>query len=168
MGIYYDFETTMGMFDVRYNGSFYNKFEQTASGALSTAVVAAKEADPTITYPLEGLGDLLGINGNQNKRHSASISWRKDDWAASFQGFKIGGFDQILSNGTPFRIPSMTTYNAKFDYGFEFGETDMRLRLGINNVTDERAPIADESFGFAKDAHRDWGRYYYLDLKISL
>ena len=62
----------------------------------------------------------------------------------------------------------MTTYNAKFDYGFEIGETDMRVRLGINNFTDERAPIADASYGFFQDAHRDWGRYYYVDLRISL
>ena len=168
VGIYYNFETAIGMFDLRYNGSYYGKFEQTASGELTTTVLAAKEADPTITYPLEGLGDLLGINGNQDERHSASIAWRKEDWSASVQGFKVGGFNQILANGDPFRIPSMTTYNAKFDYGFDIGDTDMRIRLGLNNFTDERAPIADESYGFAKDAHRDWGRYYYVDLKISL
>jgi len=168
VGVYYSFETDLGMFDLRFNHSHYSKFEQTASGELSTAVLAAKEADPTITYPLEGLGDLLGINGNQDNRYSASLAWRKNDLAASVQGFKISGFDQILANGDAFGIPSMTTFNTKFDYGFDIGDTDMRLRLGVNNVTDERAPIADESFGFSKDAHRDWGRYFYLDLRISL
>ena len=168
IGFYYNFETAIGMFDLRYNGSFYETFEQTASGELSTAVLAAKDADPTIVYPLIGLGDLLGINGNQENRHSASVAWQKNDWAASVQGFRISGFDQILSNGDAFPIPSMNTYNAKFDYGFEIGETDMRVRLGINNFTDERAPIADASYGFFQDAHRDWGRYYYVDLRISL
>ena len=32
IGIYYTFETGFGMFDLRYNGSFYETFEQTASG----------------------------------------------------------------------------------------------------------------------------------------
>ena len=168
IGLYYTFETGIGMFDLRYNGSFYETFEQTASGELSTAVVAAKEADPTIVYPLVGLGDLLGIDGNQDSRHSAMVSWQNDTFAASIQGFRISSFDEVLSNGDLFPIPSMTTYNTKFDYRFEVAETDMRVRLGINNVTDERAPLADESFGFFKDAHRDWGRYYYLDLRISL
>ncbi len=77
VGIYYNFETAIGMFDLRYNGSFYGKFEQTASGELSTAVLAAQEADPTIVYPLRGLGDLLGIDGNQDERHSASVAWRE-------------------------------------------------------------------------------------------
>jgi outer membrane receptor protein involved in Fe transport len=62
----------------------------------------------------------------------------------------------------------MTTYNAKLDYRFEIGKTDMRVRLGMNNVTDERAPIADSSYGFLQDAHRDWGRYYYVDVRIGL
>ena len=168
IGLYYMFETNIGMFDLRYNGSFYETFEQTASGELSTTVLAAQDADPTIVYPLIGLGDLLGINGNQENRHSASIAWQKNDWAASVQGFRISSFDQILSNGDAFPIPSMTTYNAKFDYGFEIGETDMRVRLGINNFTDERAPIADASYGFFQDAHRDWGRSYYVDLMIRL
>lgn len=168
VGIYYNFETPIGMFDFRYNGSFYGEFEQTASSELSTEVLAAQEADPTIVYPLRGLGDLLGIDGNQDERHAASVAWARGDWAASIQGFKIGGFDQILSSGAAFRIPSMTTYNAKFDYAFDIGDTDMRIRLGLNNLTDERAPIADTSYGFFQDAHRDWGRYYYLDLKVSL
>jgi len=114
------------------------------------------------------LGDLLGINGNQKDRHTASVSWRKNDWRASIQGFKIGSFDQILSSGDPFHIPSMTTYNTKVDYNFELGSTDMRVRLGLNNITDERAPLADSSYGFYQDAHRDWGRYYYVDLMIRL
>ena len=168
VGVYYTFETGFGMFDLRYNGSFYETFEQTASGELSTAVLAAKEADPTIVYPIVGLGDLLGIDGNQESRHSVMVAWQNENFAASVQGFSISSFDEVLSNGDLFPIPSMTTFNTKFDYRFDVNETDVRVRLGINNITDERAPLADESFGFFKDAHRDWGRYYYLDLRVRL
>ena len=168
IGAYYDVDTSLGSFYFRYNGSFYTEFKQTATGDLSKTVEAAKEADPTITYPIDGLGDLLGIDGNQENRHSASATWSRGDVAASLSGFRISGFNQILSNGDPFYIPSMTTYNLKFDYSFDIGETDMRFRIGANNITDERAPIADESYGFAKDAHRDWGRYVYVDLRFRL
>ncbi|MDJ0758240.1 MAG: TonB-dependent receptor [Woeseiaceae bacterium] len=167
IGVYYDFDTEYGEFSLSYNGSFYTKFEQIASSTLSVEVEAAKAADSTIVYPLTGLGDLLGLDGNQEDRHSASIAWRKGDLSASLQAFKISGFNEELSNGDLFRIPSMTTYNTKVDYRFELQEIDTRVRLGVNNITDERAPIADESFGFFKDAHRDWGIYYYLDLMVS-
>jgi len=168
IGAYYDVDSSLGNFSFRYNGSFYTEFRQTATGVLSTTVLAAKEADPTISYPLDGLGDLLGIDGNQESRHSASVSWSKGDMAAALSGFRISDFNQILSSGDPFYIPSMTTYNLKLDYKFDIGETDMRFRLGVNNLADERAPIADESYGFAKDAHRDWGRYVYVDLRFRL
>jgi outer membrane receptor protein involved in Fe transport len=168
IGAYYDVDTSFGSFYFRYNGAFYTEFKQTATGELSTTVLAAKEANPTITYPLDGLGNLLGIDGFQENRHSASVTWSKGDLAASLTGFRISGFEQILSSGAPFYIPSMTTFNAKFGYSFDIGDTDMRVQLGVNNLADERAPIADESYGFAQDAHRDFGRYAYLDLRIRL
>ena len=167
IGVYYDFDTAIGEWSLSYNGAYYTKFEQSASSALSTQVLAAQQADPTIVYPLVGLGDLLGIDGNQEDRHSANVTWRNGDFAASVQGFRISSFDQILSNGDAFEIPSMTTYNTRFDYRTEISDIDTRFRIGVNNVTDERAPIADQSFGFSQDAHRDWGIYYYLDVMLT-
>jgi len=38
----------------------------------------------------------------------------------------------------------------------------------VNNFTDERAPLADRFFGYFADSHRDLGRYYYVDLRLSL
>jgi outer membrane receptor protein involved in Fe transport len=62
----------------------------------------------------------------------------------------------------------MTTHNLKFDYTFHPGDRyNLRARVGINNVADERAPLADRYFGYFSDAHRDLGRSYYLDLKLS-
>ncbi|MGI9273095.1 MAG: TonB-dependent receptor domain-containing protein [Woeseiaceae bacterium] len=166
LGAYYSFESEFGQFDLRYNGSYYTKFEQTASGELSTAVLAAKDVDPTITYPLRGLGKLLGIEGNQEDRHSASIAWRNDNWSASVQGFQISSFRDVLSNGDFYKVPAMRTYNAKVDYRFDLSDVDTRVRLGVNNLTDKRAPLTDDNFGFFKDAHRDWGIYYYLDVSL--
>ena len=57
--------------------------------------------------------------------------------------------------------------DASFDYGFDAWGPDTRLRLGINNFTDERAPLCDCRFGYWSDAHRDTGRQYYLDLTMS-
>jgi outer membrane receptor protein involved in Fe transport len=46
-------------------------------------------------------------------------------------------------------------------------EADSRVRLGINNVTNERAPVAEKCFHYFSDAHRDYGRYFYLDLRMK-
>jgi outer membrane receptor protein involved in Fe transport len=164
IGVYYDFDTRIGSFSFRYNGSFYDTYEQEDSSPITTALVDAKEANPAITYPIVGIGDLLRIDGNQKERHRASLSWRNGDWGASISGFRIGSFLETLSNEDRWYIPSMTTYNAKVDYSFLVKDVDMRVRFGVNNLTDERAPLSDSYFGYFSDAHRDLGISYYVDL----
>lgn len=167
IGVYYDFDTDIGAFSLKYNGTFYDEYVQEGTSGITASILAAKAANPNIVYPVAGIGNLINFEGNQDEKHSASISWRQGDWGASVSGNKLGDFFDILSTGQRFEIPSMTTYNFKTDYSFEVGGADTRVRLGINNFTDERAPIADSSFGFFQDAHRDWGRYYYVDLRLQ-
>ena len=62
---------------------------------------------------------------------------------------------------------SLTTVNATFDYTFHWGDSSARARIGVKNLTDERAPLADRFFGYFADAHRDLGRGYYLDLRLK-
>jgi outer membrane receptor protein involved in Fe transport len=166
IGIYYNVDTGLGRFGLKYNGSFYEKYEQKAGG-LTAELVAAKATNSAIDFPIIGIGDLLRFEGNQEERHNATVSWRKNDWGASVTMFRIGDFYQELSNGDRFDVPSMTTYNMTVDYSFDVGDTDTRLRLGMLNFTDERAPLYDGSFGFSSDAHRDYGRSYYLDLRMQ-
>ena len=113
------------------------------------------------------LTDLLGIDGNQESRQSASVIWRKGDWRVGLTGLRISDFNEVLSNEELWRIPAMTTYNASVGYSFDVGDMRTSVRFAANNFTDERAPLADESFGFFSDAHSDWGRYYYLDVRMS-
>jgi outer membrane receptor protein involved in Fe transport len=166
IGIYYDIETGIGQFGLKYNGTFYDRYEQEATSGLSAALEAAKEANPAIVFPIIGIGNLLKFEGNQDERHTATVSWRKGEMGASVTMFRIGDFYQELSNGDRYEVPSMTTYNMTMDYSLDIGGADTRVRLGMLNFTDERAPLYDSSFGFSSDAHRDWGRTYFLDLRM--
>jgi hypothetical protein len=56
--------------------------------------------------------------------------------------------------------------NASLDYSFDLFNTQSRVRFGINNVSNERAPLADAYFGFSSDAHSDYGRAYYVDFRV--
>jgi iron complex outermembrane receptor protein len=166
VGVYYDIESGLGDFRLKYNGSFYDTYEQEASSGPTVALEAAIAANPALVFPIAGIGDLLRFEGNQRNRHTATASWRKNKVGASVTMFRIGDFYQELSNGDRFEVPSMTTFNMTMDYSFDIGETDTRVRLGVKNLTDERAPLYDSSFGFSSDAHRDWGRHYYVDLRM--
>ena len=112
--------------------------------------------------------------GNMDKKMNASVRWSKGDWGAYVSMLRLDKFydadTSIDVNGeTQFWwLPAMTTYNASFDYSLDAFGTDTRIRLGINNVTDERAPLCDCRFGYWSDAHRDYGRYWYLDMRFQL
>ena len=55
----------------------------------------------------------------------------------------------------------MTRFNLSMAYRFD----DSRIRVGINNIQDRRAPLADRFFGYFADAHTDYGRSMYVDYK---
>ena len=170
IGIYYDVDTDLGAFRFSYNGAFLDEFEQTAGGNAGTLVAAQAAGILPMNYPIDGFADLVGRDGNQEEKHTARLSWRMNDFGASLSAYKIGEFYQsslTLADGTRYVIPSMTTYDATFDYRTKVMGTKTRLRLGVKNFTDERAPLADRYFGYFSDAHTDYGRYMYLDVRAS-
>ena len=147
-----------------------DKFTQEAGGNSRALIIAQEQGLIPSNYPIAGFADLIGQNGNQKERHSMRISWRKQAFGGSLSGNKIGSFyqnDLTLEDGTRYTIPSMTTYNATFDYRLNLSDVNTRFRLGIRNLSDERAPLADGSFGYFVDAHSDFGRSYYFDVQAK-
>ena len=126
VGVYYDLDTAAGKFTIKYNLAQLETFEQQADGDVGTLVKA--KAAGTIPneekYVINGVGDLIGRDGQQKKRETWSVTWERGNMAASFQSSTIGSFYQAhltLSDGTRFVIPSHTTYNARFDYTLNAG-----------------------------------------------
>ncbi|MDN3653927.1 TonB-dependent receptor [Thalassotalea ponticola] len=170
IGVYYNIDTEFGTFDFKYNGAFLDKYEQKAGGLAQRLVDAQASGLLPANYPVDGFADLVGKDGNQDERHSAKFRWYNDNWGFSLNMFKIGSFYQsslTLADETRYVIPSMTTYNTSIDYKFAVSGVDSRIRFGINNLTDERAPLADRYFGFFSDAHNDYGRGYYVEVKAA-
>jgi len=166
----YTLRTDLGRFSLRYAASFMTELEQAAGGAAANLVAA--QADGTLpgNYPVDGFANLIGMDGNPRNRHNLTLSWRKGDWSASVSGFRIGSvYDTsvTLADGTRWVLPAMTTGNATVDYRFDLSGVKSRVRFGVNNFTNERAPLADDYFGYMSDVHSDYGRHYYLDLRLS-
>ena len=170
LGIYYNIKTDYGRFKLDYNGSFLDKFEQEAGGLAVELVDASESGLLPPNYPVSGFADLIGQNGNQKEKHSLRFMWRGEVFGASLSGYRIGSFYQselTLEDGRRFVIPAMTTFDATFDYNTQIKDVDTRFRLGVKNLTDKRAPLAATSFGFFNDAHRDYGRYFYMNVSAS-
>ncbi|MBT1451653.1 TonB-dependent receptor [Glaciecola sp. XM2] len=171
LGVYWDFETQVGDFGFSYNASLLDKYEQEAGGDAALLVAAQENGVLPASFPIDGFADLIGRDGNQEKRQTARLTWRQNDFGASLSATYVGDFYQsslTLDDGTLYTIPSMTRYNATFDYRFDsFQDSRARLRFGVRNLTNERAPLADRFFGFFSDAHNDFGRSYYVDLRMT-
>jgi iron complex outermembrane receptor protein len=175
IGVYYDVDTGIGEFDLRYVASFLDKYEQEAGGSAALLVDAKADGSLPANVPVIGFSDLVRQDGNAKNKHTIRVSWRKGDWGAAISGVRLGDFiqtsltlaDPVTGDPIYYVLPAMATYNASVDYRFDtWRDTGARVRLGINNFTDERAPLADESFGYFADMHTDLGINYYLDLQL--
>lgn len=168
LAVYFEYRGGAGDFDFRYTGTWLDEYTQEAGGPAAVLVEARASGELPGSVPVVGFSDLVGRDGNPRRKDSLRLSWNREGWGAAVTGLRYGGFHQVLSDGRAWPIPSMSTFNVNVDRtGRVFG-TGVRARLGINNVTDERAPLADNYFGFFADQHRDLGRYYYLDLRLDL
>ncbi len=170
VGLQFAFATAIGDIRFKYTASFLRKFEQTAGGAAAELLAAKDAGTLPGSIPVQGFEDLVGRNGNQDRKDSWSVRWRNGAWGASLSGVRIGEVYQqslTLDDETRYVLPAMATMNATFDYRFDVGGMDARTRLGIRNLADERAPLADRYFGYFADVHRDFGRNYYLDFRLT-
>ena len=170
VGINYELRTKLGRFSLNYAGSFLDKYFQEAGGQAAELVQAQEDGIIPPSYPVVGYADLIRRDGNPKDRQNVTVAWRNGDWGASVSGFRIGSLYQsslTLDDGTKWVLRPMTTYNATLDYRFDVGSSNVRARLGVNNFTNARAPLADDYFGYLSDAHSDYGRSYYLDVRIG-
>ena len=171
LGIYYGIESDIGNFDVRYIGTFLDKFEQKASGDFAALQAKKDSGEIPDSIPLKGFGDLLGKDGVYDNKHTLRVSWDKGPYRVSLFGLKKGSFEQTslgLKDGKPYIVPSMTTLNLTLSYDFELNDHDARIRFAVKNLKDERAPTADRYYGYYADAHQDYGKNYYLDFTLKM
>ena len=171
LGIYWEADTDFGDFSVSYMASFLEKFEQEAGGNAATLIEAKESGLLPGDIPVVGFDDLVQRDGNQKYKGTLIARWRKDPWGGSLSQTTIGKVYQnslTLSDGTRYWLDAMTTWNARVDYRFKQQDTPARVRFGVNNLLNERAPLADRYFGFMSDVHRDYGRYIYSDIMFTL
>jgi outer membrane receptor protein involved in Fe transport len=172
IGIFYSKDTDYGTWDLTIRGSFYDRYAQKPGPASQALIDASESGVFPAGFPIpRGFGDLLRQDGNQTTKYNASLRWRRDNVGAGLSAYYLSDFVETgpgIRQGQKWVIPSMTTYNGYFDYFVDLFNTETRVRFGVNNLLDERAPLADEVYGFFPDAHRDYGRYYYVDIRMEL
>lgn len=175
VGVYYEFETPIGDFDLRYLASFLDKYEQVAGGAAAQLIAAQESGQLPANVPVIGFADLVQQDGNAREKHTIRLGWKRGRTNATLSGVRNGSFIQTSltladadNNPIYYLIPSMTTWNLNASYRLDsWRDYDTRLRFGINNLFDERAPLADRSFGYFADMHTDLGINYFAEVRLG-
>ena len=117
------------------------------------------------------MGSQLQDEGKPRWRANASVTWKKDQWRAGLSARYVGNvFDYDVEAdekpGEFLEVEEWVTLNTYADYKFQEGLFDgTRVRVGVNNLTDEEPPLFDASAGYSASLHSNRGRYLYLDLK---
>ena len=169
VAVVYTFDTKVGDFTFKYNGSFTDEFDQEATSIFAEMQALADNGTIPANIPLQGFGDLLGSDGNLEEKHSYKFYFNAGQWGASLSGLTKGDFVQSkfgTKNGVGYTIPEMTTMNLAFWGKFDLSGKDARLKYTIQNFEDERAPLADGYQGYFSDIHQDLGMIHQLELRI--
>lgn len=171
-GAYYELETnSIGDFDFRFNAARLKSFFQSAGpdGQLLLDAIAAGTLPTAVA--IDGLGELLEIEGRPKWRFSTAINWESGPVRVEWFGRYVGKvYDTSATQddtGDFWEVDDYFTMNAAVSYEFDNGGLldGTRIKLGVINLLDEAPPLADENYGYFTELHSGRGRQWRLQLR---
>lgn len=147
--------TQFGDFRLGVDVSLLQKFDQTPS-AESAALLAAG-------LPASAGGSLIEQDDNPRTRGQAYATWTSGPWEVSGYARYVGGVKD--SSALLYKGDDWLTFNAAVGYAPPEGAlAGMSFRVGVNNLTDEDPPLADETFGYFTKLYSNRGRYWFAQV----
>ena len=171
-------EFGLGKFRLRLNAARLDSFVQSAGNDAQILLDAVATGDLPPEVRIEGLGELLEIDGRPKWRFSGSVNWESGPVDVSLFANYVGKvWNTSVTRDVPivsddpnanfFRVDDILTINAAISYTIE-NDTALdgtRLRFGINNLFDKDPPLADETYGFFSSLHSPRGRVFRVELR---
>lgn len=163
LGIFYQFDTSIGGFRADINGARLLNFDQEAGN--EAAQLVSFGADPTVLG--SSVGSLIRREFFPKWRITSSLRWNSHDdlWSAAlFYRYVSSVIEPTVEVNNEFlEVDSHDTVDFSLSRRDLFVEgTD--VRLGINNLFDEEPPLASEAYGFEGELHSSRGRYLFLSV----
>ena len=167
-----------GDFRLRFNAARLESFVQSAGPQGQELLDAIENGLLPTDVAVEGLGELLEIEGRPKWRFSGSVNWESGPVDVGLFGSYVGEVwdtsvtrDVLLDtddpNGNFYRVDDFFTVNFSISYTIE-NDTPLdgtRLRFAINNLFDKDPPLADENYGYFSELHSARGRQFHVELR---
>jgi len=182
-GVIWDFGDIggLGEFDIGFNAALLDSFFQSPGEEGQALLDAVADGTLPDSLVISDLGQLRRLNGRPKWRWSSTVNFESGPFDARLFGQYVGRVfndsatqDATDINGDPnpdpgsfFPVDNWFTLNLTVGYRFE----DMgvlsgtRVRLGVNNLFDQKPPLADESFGFLSSLHSARGRQFTFEIR---
>ena len=164
--VMYEIDTDVGDFGFKLMHVHYDTFNQAAGGdarRLSDAAGGVLSGLATV----RGIDSLLNLNGRIDDKYTAKMTYRNGPYEVLVSGTQWAQFYESAHTETidgvrqMWPVDEMTVVNVTLGYKFDNG---LRVRLQVKNIEDNRAPLADETFGmYWGDLHTDFGQNYNIE-----
>ena len=109
----------------------------------------------SIAFPGEPVEDKKNAYHYPSLRHIINFGWGFHDYGFILTRNYVSDYEGIGGSG---RVDSQITYDIQFNYSVM---KSANVTIGIENLTDEEPPFANEEEGFDPAIHNPMGRYYY-------
>ena len=169
LGVYYDVDTALGSLSVKHQVSMLTKRDQLYGETLSTLDAAMQDGSLPMTA-IRGFGDLLAVDGAPKRKSYTSVRFRRGDWALGVnQNARSSVFESftVARAGEMWEVAPFKTRNVYADYYTDYNDADLRIRFGVNNYGDERAPLAASRMGYFEDLDNNLRRNFYVDFRVT-
>jgi len=161
-------KTGAGKFDFSINATRLLKFSRPPGDTVDQLVAARADGDINAATPLPETQNLIEANGRPKWRGTASLTWSLGDFQMGAFARYTGAVDELAfvdANGNPWRIKSQVTGNLYAQ--IRIRDTaglggDMRWRVGVRNITNEKPPLSSE--GYLGSLYNPYGRYWYTSV----
>ena len=160
----YNFDTAYGQASLGFNSAHMLEYEiPNGTGGMKDVVGLFNHDNFARSLP-ETKSVLTASLTNGNHNITAFYRWvseyettRAVDAASAARGFTQD-------------IDAFETIDLKYTYNLDLGDSNVVISAGINNATDEQAPIVYDAANFSYDPkhHDARGRMSYLGFKITL
>lgn len=183
-GVVYDIGDIgkLGDFKISVNAAYLESFFQSPGADGQELLDAVANGTLPDSIVISDIGELREQNGRPKWRWTAALNWKSGPVRASLFGRYVGGvFDDSVTqnatdiNGNPnpdpgsfYRVDDWFVMNASISYTIDDTGSAIdgtRLRFGVNNLTNEAPPLADESYGFFSSLHNARGRNFTFQIQ---